>query len=186
LVILLKTEGLLEILCFIWNGKQLFILPSQTDSLKFPMTDFALKARVQEDMKTAMKAKDTRRLGVIRLLMAAIKQREVDERIMLDDTQLLTVIDKMLKQRQDSANQFKQAGRVDLAEQEEFEMVLLQEYMPPALSESAIDSLIQQAISALNATSIKDMGAVMAQLKPQLQGRADMVVVSAKIKQQLA
>lgn len=144
-----------------------------------------LAPRIQEDMKTAMKARDARRLGVIRLLMAAIKQREVDERITLDDTQILAVIDKMRKQRQDSINQFQQAGRTDLVEQEEFEMSLLQEYMPAALSGSEIDALIQQAIDTLQATSIKDMGAVMAEVKPQLQGRADMGLVSAKIKEKL-
>jgi len=150
------------------------------------MTTPTLHPRIQEDMKTAMKARDSRRLGVIRLLMAAIKQREVDERITLDDTQILAVIDKMLKQRQDSVNQFKQAGRLDLVEQEDFEIALLHEYMPTALSESEIDALIQQTITSLGATSIKDMGAVMAQLKPQFQGRADMGSVSAKIKEKLA
>lgn len=144
-----------------------------------------LLIRIQEDMKTAMKARDSRRLGVIRLLMAAIKQREVDERIALNDAQILAVIDKMLKQRQDSVAQFTQAGRLDLVEQEDFEIVLLHEYMPPALSESEIDTLIQKAITDLNATSIKDMGGVMAQLKPELQGRADMGLVSIKIKEKL-
>lgn len=146
----------------------------------------AIASRIQDDMKTAMKARDSRRLGVIRLLMASIKQREVDERITLDDTQILAVIDKMIKQRQDSISQFQQAGRQDLAEQESFEITLLQEYMPPALNESEVDTLIQEAITSLNATSIKDMSTVMAHLKPQLQGRADMGVVSAKIKQKLA
>ncbi len=146
----------------------------------------SLHLRIQEDMKTAMKARDTRRLGVIRLLMAAIKQREVDERITLDDSQIFAVIDKMLKQRQDSASQFKQAGRLDLAEQEDFEIALLQAYMPVPFSDAEIDALIQAAITSLKATSIKDMGAVMAQLKPELQGRADMGGVSAKIKEKLA
>lgn len=150
------------------------------------MNELNLKARIQEDMKATMKARDTRRLGVIRLLMAAIKQREVDERVVLDDTEVLAVIDKMLKQRQDSANQFQNAGRLDLVEQENFEMAILHEYMPPPLNETEIESLIQQAITSLKATSIKDMGAVMAQLKPKLQGRADMSVVSAKIKEKLS
>ena len=145
-----------------------------------------LSARIQEDMKDAMKARDSRRLGVIRLLMAAIKQREVDERIKLDDTQILAVIDKMIKQRQDSISQFKQAGRLDLVEQEEFEIKQLQVYMPAALSDSEVDTLIQQAMTSLNATSMKDMGAVMAYLKPQLQGRTDIAQVSAKIKERLA
>jgi uncharacterized protein YqeY len=149
------------------------------------MPHLTLAPRIQEDMKTAMKARDARRLGVIRLLMAAIKQREVDERITLDDTQILAVIDKMRKQRQDSINQFQQAGRTDLVEQEAFEMTLLQEYMPAALTAAEIDALIQQTIETLHATSIKDMGAVMAEVKPQLQGRADMGLVSAKIKEKL-
>jgi uncharacterized protein YqeY len=137
-------------------------------------------------MKTAMKAHDARRLGVIRLLMAAIKQREVDERIVLDDAQILAVIDKMLKQRQDSVNQFQQAGRTDLVDQENFEIGVLQHYLPPALSDSEVDDLIKQAIATSDATSMKDMGAVMAQLKPQLQGRADMGKVSQRIKQLLS
>lgn len=149
------------------------------------MSELHLKMRIQEDMKAAMKAHDARRLGVIRLLMAAIKQREVDERIVLDDTQILNVIDKMLKQRQDSATQFQNAGRLDLFEQENFEMGILQGYLPPALSEAEITALIQAAILSLKATSIKDMGAVMAHLKPQLQGRADMTLVSAKIRDRL-
>src|SRR5262249_32402258 len=134
---------------------------------------------------TAMKAQDARRLGVIRLLMAAIKQREVDERIALDDTQILAVIDKMVKQRQDSAAQFQKANRTDLVDQENFEITVLQTYLPPALTDAEIDALIQEAISQLNATSIKDMGKLMAALKPALQGRADMTVVSDKIKKRL-
>lgn len=148
------------------------------------MTD--LKARIQEDMKTAMKAHDSRKLGVIRLLMAAIKQREVDERITLDQTQILAVIDKMLKQRQDSANQFQNAGRMDLADQENFEILVLQEYLPPALNEGEITAIIAETMERLNATSIKDMGRVMNELRPQLQGRADMAVVSQLLKQKLS
>lgn len=150
------------------------------------MTSPTLKQTIQDDMKTAMKAHDARRLGVIRLLMAAIKQREVDERIVLDDAQILAVIDKMLKQRQDSVNQFQQAGRTDLVDQENFEIGVLQRYLPPALSDSEVDDLIKQAIASSGATSMKDMGAVMAQLKPQLQGRADMGKVSQRIKQLLS
>jgi hypothetical protein len=150
------------------------------------MTSPTLKQAIQDDMKTAMKAHDARRLGVIRLLMAAIKQREVDERIVLDDAQILAVIDKMLKQRQDSVNQFQQAGRTDLVDQENFEIGVLQHYLPPALSDSEVDDLIKQAIATSDATSMKDMGAVMAQLKPQLQGRADMGKVSQRIKQLLS
>lgn len=150
------------------------------------MTSTTLKQTIQDDMKTAMKAHDARRLGVIRLLMAAIKQREVDERIVLDDAQILAVIDKMLKQRQDSVNQFQQAGRTDLVDQENFEIGVLQHYLPPALSDSEVDDLIKQAIANSGASSMKDMGAVMAQLKPQLQGRADMGKVSQRIKQLLS
>ncbi len=149
------------------------------------MSDQTLKSRIQEDMKAAMKSRDSQRLGAIRLLLAAIKQREVDERISLDDTQVLSVIDKMIKQRQDSAHQFKEAGRQELADQENFEISILQAYLPPALSNQEIHSLIQQAIATVNATSMKDMGKVMAHLKPQVQGRADMGVVSAKIKELL-
>ena len=150
------------------------------------MNNPTLKQRIQDDMKTAMKAQETQRLGTIRLLMAAIKQREVDERITLDDSQILAVIDKMIKQRQDSASQFQQANRMDLADQENFEISVLQAYLPPALSEQEIRGLIDQAVTALNASSMKDMGRVMAELRPQLQGRADMAVVSGIIKEKLS
>ncbi len=145
-----------------------------------------LKTRIQDDMKAAMKAHDSRKLGVIRLLLAAIKQREVDERITLDRTQVLAVIDKMLKQRQDSASQFQNAGRTDLVDQENFEISVLQEYLPPALSETEITALITQTMDRLQATSIKDMGRVMNELRPELQGRADMAVVSQLLKQKLS
>lgn len=147
--------------------------------------DNNLKLRIQEDMKTAMKSRDMRHLGVIRLLMAAIKQREVDERISLDDSQILAVIDKMLKQRQDSISQFQAAARHDLVQQEEYEFSVLKGYLPPALTMDEIASMIQQVISRLEAASIKDMGRVMAELKPQLQGRADMTLVSQKVKELL-
>ena len=150
------------------------------------MPEVSLKLRIHEDMKTAMKAHDARRLGVIRLLMAAIKQREVDERVTLDDTQILVVLDKMLKQRQDSSSQFKQAARLDLVEQEEFEIAILQAYLPTPFSSDDIEILIQQTIDTLKAASIKDMGPVMAQLKPILQGRADIGLVSAKVKERLS
>lgn len=150
------------------------------------MNNLTLKQHIQEDMKAAMKAQATQKLGTIRLLMAAIKQREVDERITLDDSQVLAVIDKMIKQRQDSAHQFQQANRLDLAEQENFEISVLQTYLPPALSEQEIKELIEQTITALNANSMKDMGRVMAELKPKLQGRADMAVVSSLIKEKLS
>ncbi len=146
----------------------------------------SLKAKITDDMKTAMRAKDSARLGAIRLLLAAIKQREVDERIELDDTQIITVIDKMLKQRRDSITQFEAAGRQELADIEKFEIDILQAYMPQAASAGEIDSLIIQAITNTGATGIKDMGKVMAILKTQLAGRADMAQVSTHIKAKLA
>lgn len=146
----------------------------------------SLKARITEDMKIAMRAKDAARLGAVRLLLAAIKQREVDERIELDDTQIIAVIDKMLKQRRDSITQFEAAGRQELADIEKFEMGVLQAYMPQAASAGEIDSLIIQAITSTGAAGIKDMGKVMAILKTQLAGRADMAQVSTHIKAKLA
>jgi uncharacterized protein YqeY len=144
-----------------------------------------LKQRIQDDMKSAMKGGDKPRLGVIRLLMAAIKQREVDERIELDDAQILAVLDKMVKQRRDSINQYEQAGRPELADQEAFEISVLQGYLPEALSEAEIAAMIREAIQATGAESVRDMGKVMGQLKPKMQGRADMGAVSALIKQLL-
>lgn len=144
-----------------------------------------LKQRIQDDMKSAMKGGDKRKLGVIRLIMAAIKQREVDERIELDEDQVLTVLDKMVKQRRDSIEQYEKAGRDELAEQEKFEIEVLQEYLPEALSEEEITDLIKQAMAETGAESMRDMGKVMGILKPKLQGRADMGAVSAKIKQLL-
>ena len=144
-----------------------------------------LKQRIQDDMRSAMKGGDKRKLGVIRLVMAAIKQREVDERIELDDDQVLAVLDKMVKQRRDSIEQYEKAGRDELAEQEKFEIEVLQEYLPEALSEDEITDLIKQVMAETGAESMKDMGKVMGMLKPKLQGRADMGAVSAKIKQLL-
>jgi len=144
-----------------------------------------LKQRIQEEMKSAMKGGDKPRLGVIRLLMAAIKQREVDERIELDDEQILQVLDKMVKQRRDSITQYQDAGRTELAEQEAFEVSILQEYLPEALGEEEIADMIRQAISETGAESMRDMGKVMGRLKPKMQGRADLGAVSALIKQQL-
>jgi len=150
------------------------------------MTDSALKQRLTEDMKAAMRSKDKPRLGVVRLVLAAIKQREVDERIDLDDAQVLAVLDKMVKQRRDSVKQFEDAGRQELADQESYEIKVLQEYLPVALDEAELDALIVAAIDSVGAESMKDMGKVMAVLKPQVQGRADMGAVSQKIKQRLA
>ena len=146
----------------------------------------ALKARITDDMKAAMRAKEKERLGVIRMALAAIKQREVDDKIELDDTQVTAVIEKMLKQRRDSIEQFESAGRTELADQEKFEVSVLQEYMPEALSEAEIAAAIDKAIADTGASSIKDMGKLMGTLKPQLQGRADMGAVSGLIKQKLA
>ncbi len=144
-----------------------------------------LKSRITDDMKSAMRAKDKERLGVIRLILAAIKQIEVDERIELDNTRVLVVLDKMVKQRRDSIEQYQAASRTDLVEQEMFELALIQEYLPAALSESEIESLIADAISKSGASSPKEMGAVMGILKPQMQGRADMGKVSKQVKAKL-
>ena len=144
-----------------------------------------LKQRIQDDMKTAMKAGDKPRLGAVRLILAAIKQREVDERIELDDTQVLAVLDKMVKQRRDSVVQYTSAGREDLASVERFEIEVCQGYLPQPLSEAEVSVLIDTAIAANGAAGMKDMSRVMAQLKPLVQGRADMGAVSALIKQRL-
>jgi uncharacterized protein YqeY len=144
-----------------------------------------LKDQITADMKDAMRAKDKERLGTIRLILAAIKQREVDERIELDDTQVLAVLDKMLKQRRDSINQYRDAGREELAAVEESEIVVIQHYLPVALSDAEVDALIEEAVTASGASGMQDMGKVMGQLKPKLQGRADMGQVSGKIKARL-
>ena len=145
-----------------------------------------LSTRINDDVKVAMKAKDKPRLGVLRLITAAIKQREVDERISLDDAQVLAVLEKMVKQRKDSIAQYEKAGRDELAQQEAFEIGIIQAYLPEQLSDAEIDALITDAISSSGAASMKDMGKVMGMLKPKLAGRADMGAVSAKIKAQLA
>jgi len=145
----------------------------------------SLNEKITNDMKDAMRAGDKARLSVIRLILAAIKQREVDERIILDDTQVLTVLDKMLKQRRDSVTQFENGNRQDLADQELFEIKLIQSYLPAQLSEAELDQLVADSIKASAAASIKDMGKVMGLLKPQVQGRADMGAVSARIKTKL-
>ncbi|WP_159879422.1 MULTISPECIES: GatB/YqeY domain-containing protein [Aquitalea] len=146
----------------------------------------SLKVRISDDMKSAMKAKDTERLAAIRLLMAAIKQKEVDERIELDDAAIVAVIDKMLKQRRDSVSQYEAAQRQDLADREKAEMTVLMAYMPQQLSEAEIDDLVAKAVVDSGAVSMQDMGKVMGLLRPQLAGRADMALVSARIKARLA
>lgn len=141
-----------------------------------------LKTRIQDDVKAAMRARDRALLGVLRLVTAAIKQKEIDERITLDDGAVLSVLEKMLKQRRDSQQQYEQAGRQDLADQESFEIVLIQGYMPAALSEAEVDEMIAAVVQETGAASMKDMGKVMGMLKPRLQGRADIGAVSARVK----
>jgi uncharacterized protein YqeY len=144
-----------------------------------------LKERVNEDMKTAMKARETERLAAIRLLLAAMKQKEVDERIQLSDTDVISVIEKMLKQRRDSISQFEGAGRTDLADKEKFEVSVLQTYMPQALSDAELATIVEAAITETSAAGVKDMGKVMSVVKSQVVGRADMGKVSALIKGKL-
>lgn len=145
----------------------------------------SLKSRITEDMKTAMRAKDSARLGAIRLLQAAIKQREVDERIELDDTQVIEAIEKMLKQRRDSISQFEAANRQDLVEIEKFEVTVLQTYLPQALTEDEVKALLEKVVIETSASGIKDMGKVVAAIKPLVVGRADMGKISGLIKARL-
>jgi uncharacterized protein YqeY len=144
-----------------------------------------LKAQIIDDMKAAMKGGEKARLGVIRLITAAIKQREVDERIELDDEQVLIVLDKMVKQRRDSIKQYTDAGREDLAAIEEAEVEIIQAYLPAALSEDEIAAIVEAAIAQTGASSMADMGKVMGIVKPQVQGRGDMGAVSGIVKQKL-
>ncbi len=146
----------------------------------------SLKQRITEDMKAAMKSGDKPRLAAIRLLQAAIKQREVDERVELDDVQVLAVVDKLGKQRRDSIEQYQKAGRQDLVDQEAFELEVLQGYLPAALDEAEIAQMIERAIADSGASSPRDMGKVMGLLKPAMQGRADLSAVSALVKQKLS
>ena len=150
------------------------------------MSDSTLKQRLGEAMKDAMRAKDRERLATIRLIQAAIKQVEVDERIEVDDTRVLSILDKMLKQRRDSVTQFVAAGRTDLSDREEAEIVVIQEFMPQALSSDELDQLVADAVAESGAASMQEMGKVMAILKPQVQGRADMGDVSRRVKEKLA
>ena len=146
----------------------------------------ALKERIQEDMKSAMRSGEKEKLATIRLILSAVKQREVDERITLDDPQVLAVLEKMVKQRKESIVQFEAGGRADLVAKENAELVVLQAYLPEQLSEAELDALINEAVAATGATAIKDMGKVMAQVKAAAAGRADMGLVSARIKARLA
>lgn len=150
------------------------------------MSESSLKSRITDAMKTAMREKDRDRLGTIRLMLAAIKQIEVDERIELDDTRVLAVLDKMVKQRRDSAQQYSDAQRQDLADRENAEIVVIQEFLPTALTTDEIVALVKNAIAQSGASSMQDMGKVMALVKPEVQGRADMGDVSRIVKQNLA
>ena len=145
-----------------------------------------LKDRVIEEMKTAMRAGEKERLATIRLILSAVKQREVDERIVLDDSQVLAAIEKMIKQRKEAITQFDAGGRADLVAKETAEIAILQTYLPAQMSDAEIDALIGEAIASTGAASIKDMGKVMGAVKAKAQGRADMGVVSARIKQKLS
>jgi uncharacterized protein YqeY len=146
----------------------------------------SLKERITDDMKAAMRSGEKERLGLIRMITSAIKQREVDERIMLDDTQVLSVLEKMIKQRKESLVQFQAGNRQDLVDKETAEITLLQTYLPAQLSDAELDALIGEAVAAAGAASIKDMGKVMAIIKTKAQGRADMAAVGAKIKARLS
>jgi uncharacterized protein YqeY len=145
----------------------------------------SLKARITEDMKSAMRAGEKDRLSCIRMLQAGIKQREVDERISLDDAQVLAVIDKMIKQRKESVVQFEAGNRADLVAKESAEIALLTTYLPAQLDGAELDAMIRDAIAATSAASMKDMGKVMGLLKPKVQGRTDMGALSARIKSAL-
>ncbi len=144
-----------------------------------------LKAQILDDVKSAMRARDQKRLTALRLITAAIKQLEVDKRIEVDDQMVLAVLDKMVKQRRDSLEQYESAGRDDLAAQEKFELDLITAYLPEALSDDAVAALIRQAIADTGADNIRDMGAVMNKLRAEVQGRADMKAVSSAVKAQL-
>jgi hypothetical protein len=146
----------------------------------------SLKDRINDDMKAAMRARETERLGTIRLLLAAIKQREVDERVMLDDAAITAVIDKMIKQRKDSISQFEAAGRTDLVEKESAELTILSAYMPEQMSDAEIAAEVRAAVAQTGAAGPQDMGKVMGVLKPKLAGRADMTAVSGLVKAALA
>jgi uncharacterized protein YqeY len=145
----------------------------------------SLKAQISEDMKTAMRAKDSVRLGAVRLLLSAIKQREVDERVELDDSNVIAVIEKMLKQRRDSITAYESANRHDLADIEKFEVTVLQTYLPQQLSEDEVKAILEQVVVDTDAAGIKDMSKVMAAIKPLVAGRADMGKISGLIKARL-
>lgn len=145
----------------------------------------SLRERIESDVKDAMRARDKRRLAALRLLTAALKQREVDSRQPVDDAATLEVLERLVKQRRESLTQYRQAGREDLAEQEAFELALLETYLPPPLDEAALDALIDEAVAAAGATGPRDMGAVMGRLREPLRGRADMAEVSRRVRARL-
>jgi uncharacterized protein YqeY len=149
------------------------------------MSDTSLKLRINDDVKTAMRSKDKERLATLRLITAAIKQKEVDERIELNDEQVISVLEKMIKQRKDSIEQFEKADRTELADKEKAELVIINEYMPAQLTEAEINAAIDAAIAETGASEMKEMGKVMGVLKPKLAGQADMSQVSALVKQKL-
>lgn len=146
----------------------------------------SLRERIQDDMKSAMRSGDRQRLAVIRMAMAAIKQREIDERIQLDDTQALAVIEKMTRQRRESITQFEAGGRTDLAQKEQAELAVLEAYLPQRLSDDEVEALVDAAMAATGAASMKDMGKVVAHVKAAAAGRADMGAVSARVKARLS
>ena len=150
------------------------------------MSDSPLKLSIQDAMKAAMRAKEKERLGVIRMILAGLKQREIDEQVSLDDSQVLAALDKMSKQRRESITQYKKAERADLVAVEEFELTVIQDFLPAQLTDAEIEQLIDEAVTTTGAASIKDMGKVMGIIKPKAQGKADMSAVSQKIKQRLA
>ena len=145
-----------------------------------------LKQRIESDMKTAMRAKDKRRLGIIRLAMSEYKRIEIDERIELDDERIIRILDKMTKQRRESAALYVDADRQDLADQESYEIGVLQEYLPEQLDDETLDRLLEESIAEVGASSMKDMGQLMAALRPKVQGRADMGAISQKVKARLS
>ena len=150
------------------------------------MAEATIKERVQEEMKTAMRAQDKERLGIIRLILSEFKRIEVDERIVLDETRELAILDKMQKQRRDSITEYKKGGREELAAKEQYEIDVIQTFKPAAMSDQEIEKIVTATIQETGAASVKDMGKVIDALKPKLQGRADMVEVSAKVKTLLA
>jgi uncharacterized protein YqeY len=150
------------------------------------MSDATLKSRVQEDMKLALKAKESERLGTIRMLLAAIKQREIDERVVLTDAEILTVVNKMIKQRKESAEQFTSANRPELAEKEKREIEVLKTYLPTQMTDTQIDAAVSAAIQETGAKGLQDIGKVMALIKSRVEGQADMSTVSVKVKAHLS